>query len=100
MEDDDSVKVKNPLIQELWEYKTFAKFYFVLQLLFIILFGALVEYEDTAKGVKVLEGADAAIQNDVHQTQVQNIQYLKFQVDQTLLKLAAYCHSVIALPPI
>ena len=64
-------------LQVAWEYKTFAKFYFLLQIIFIILFGTLVEYEDTAKGVRSDSGAK---HNPGDGKQLSNFQYIKYQV--------------------
>ena len=64
-------------LQIAWEYKTFAKFYFLLQIIFIILFGTLVEYEDTAKGVRSPLGAK---HNPGDGKQLSNFQYIKYQV--------------------
>ena len=62
-------------IKEAWEYKSFAKFYLLLQIIFIILFGTLVEYGDTAKGMH-----GNATYNLGDGQQLSNFQYIKFQV--------------------
>ena len=66
---------KESVIKDAWEYKSFAKFYFLLQIIFIILFGTLADYGETARGVH-----GNATYNVGDGAQLSNFQYIKFQV--------------------
>ena len=78
--DDDRDRSEDSALKEAWEYNNFAKFYLLLQLLFIILFGSTVDYADSAKGVPLQDNHPRYDPNNGNDPQVSNFQYIKFQV--------------------